>query len=530
MKIMLILRNDCANLALEYIYTELIKKGHDLHLYSSNLSSNHIRMFTVQGISVNKLEHLTQAMLNKFDIILGSRNCFDGFPNPGMLIDYPGYVFADNTTLYEGYNVFGDFIFAGGKHNLDTVRRGGRDFPTVTVGSVKCRAAQLNPQSGSKRILYIESGHYPFGRSPRRKLARMVIDICKAYPEYELVIKPRFLPDEGRQGSHRNEEHLYEYIRAECNDTLPGNLVLLETYKNLEYLIASSDTVISTYSSAYVEAVAAGKGLVLIKGLDSEETVDFRKERFRRITSLQEQSQCAVHYTEVVKVLPQGLRCDNEHFKYVVEDNPKVVETIVEAIEYIYDHYLCKGIYPDKQVLDFNNYKEQLVLGQAICFAELRLRRIQNYLRTLLFYYEHGLDKFNDFQQIRKEIDAVSRNKNSLQEKAAAIVTIAEDFIKNRFALCTNKFNHALLLGVLFKRGMYEDICESDVELLPEGYWFYMGQIRYIEGDFTEAITCLSKYLEISKIRKYDVTLVDRRECVDLAISIRAKCHQELRR
>lgn len=211
-------------------------------------------------------------------------------------------------------------------------------------------------------------------------LAETLLKICKTFPEYELVVKPRFLKDD-KIVTHKNTLHLYDVIEEMAGDNFPDNLLLMPEYGNLAELIHYAKTVICMYTTAYIDAAVQNRNLIILDHLPNEENADLRIATHWNVArEIMSGSGCLVDYHNVCDYLPDGITCNQEHLKRHVYAFKNVDETIIQIIEYVWEHYLQKNAFPKISEYYFDTFEEQMQADSALTMEQLISMRKMNYL------------------------------------------------------------------------------------------------------------------------------------------------------
>lgn len=242
MKILFLLRSDCGNLPLSIVYNQLIAHKHEVDVVSLSDAENDLFMFDNPQKVFKWNEFFEKENLSFYDCIIASRNCFFTLQANvnKLLLDYRGVIITEHTTLYEGDNIYGDYVLTSGLYNYDRIPSN-IDVPGFSIGNIKnlsnSSKAYKNIFADKDYVLFVESGHYPYGEKGRNQIAGWIIEFCNIYPNLFLVVKPRYLEENCNDVTHRNSDHIYKYIYRMCNNVLPKNLILLHKHTILAELL-----------------------------------------------------------------------------------------------------------------------------------------------------------------------------------------------------------------------------------------------------------------------------------------------------
>ena len=183
MNILVVSALDAMNLAIENPIKEFISRGHNVEIFAMDMANGTIRMFLNLGVPIHSVGELNEEKIRHFDVAFC---CEDAVR---YLRYYDIYIFSYNPIQATCNGTGADFMFtiARDRKILWT-----EDCASMPLGDAK-NDIPLNPSALQKQFLYIDAGHNPFGIDAKRQVADMLLDICKTYPDYNLVVKPRWL-------------------------------------------------------------------------------------------------------------------------------------------------------------------------------------------------------------------------------------------------------------------------------------------------------------------------------------------------
>ena len=297
MKVLVLTHLDATNYSIANIVRELLNRGHIVEGYGYFTDEHNIKMFR-NLIEIKPLAELTDERIDLFDVIFAGLDVIDRVRKSHKYIFCYNFLFCGNMI-----SDCGDFMFTQcDNRNLDY----DEECASMAIGNPKFTQINTKKEGESKQFLFIDSGHYPFGEEGRKILARLLLDIAESYPDYQLVIKPRFLAGDINV-THRNDDHIYQVIFGESNGHIPENLVMLQEHLNMNTLIDASDLVLCLYTTAYVDVILRNKKLIIIDGLPSQETFDLRNATiWKKQREVLARSGCMCHYTKVMEMMPDG--------------------------------------------------------------------------------------------------------------------------------------------------------------------------------------------------------------------------------
>lgn len=500
MKILILTALDAASLAIENIVKEMVSRGHTVEVYSQTTDPQSIRMFTNQGLTVFSEKDLTPAKIQQFDVALCSIDAMHKL----RLADI--YIFSYNIEADTWVSEGADFLFTFVK---DRHLRCFEDCATMPLGNAKNDIPKSN-EPPKKQILFIDAGHNPFGMKGKLQVADMLLDICHSFPEYKLVVKPRWLLKETGNQTHRSTLHLYTLLSQITDNKLPDNLVLLNEHRNMQELIDESVSVVTTSISCYWDAALRDKGCIVVDGLDSEEQVETRA-AFRNAYKDARRAGCCVNYDEVTKYLPLGLPCDPEYLHRRMPYKNGVSARAVDVIEYIYENFLKKGKFPAIRDYDYETFKDAMYADAEnfLTFDQLKYKRFKNgaLYGTRIFeqfkaqldysdYYKLIDESYQNYPLTEKGYQNFIRKMNDAQNKL---------FFANKNVLMKDPIDQSLLMQRLFDVGRENEILKIPAEnvrcLSP--YNYYLGMIYKKRGEIPDALAHFQSFLKEANVRTF---------------------------
>ena len=419
-RILMLLKSDCGNHAMIKIYHELLAQGLFPDICSISFFNNDLYDF--ENIDIKSINDVS---IDDYDALIVTRNIFDYPISIEKIIHYKGLIISDNTTFYEGDDVFGDVVFTSGTNNYKTMRDRGVELPVIPVGCIKS-----NPNksiSNNKTILWIESGHFPFGQKGRTEIADIIDSICAKNPDYTLIVKPRYLPNDCKEANHYNVDHIYNYLKTVAIKR--SNLRLLQTNCSLTDAIQDVQTVIHTYSSGFQEAIELNKEIINIGDISTAETVDLRHNRFQRIKDYIDRAECTVSKKDVLSILPRGFFVSSEFDGSLNRAGCSPIHNMVERIiDIIEKWYLRKsllpGYYTSISQYDYKTTDKSRIERHRFCGA----------LCHIVAKQEYYLDDFFSFIHLREMIKKNSLTEQQLDNRINDVIrTHFDDFNKSVF-------------------------------------------------------------------------------------------------
>lgn len=508
MKILVIANKDGSNLFIENVVKELAARGHEIVIYAKFLDDTSIRMFRPLMVPIYPLEKLSNKRVQSFDVI------FCPVQSIADVLFYNKYVFSYCNMNPAFDHVRGaDFVFTLGQLREPYERT----FSYMPVGMPKNDTAVCGRKTDSRRILVIDSGHFPFAESGKKQVAGMVLEMCREFPENEICVKPRWLPEtDPKAMTHINLKHLYAYIDELCGGRRPENLNLLTDHLDLQELIDGSRSVVTLCTTAYLDVALRGKGLVMAKGFDNEDMYQVRKDYFDRVYAYAEGSGCVVDYREVCRYLPDGLPCRPEHLTETFAYPTGASARVADVMEYIYSHYLEYDLYPAIGAYRYEDYQEKLEVDPQLTLEDLKRWRMYCMTESVVAL-NRSISPDIDWTPMVEQVKAVCLRSQPNQAGLKALRNLVEK-IKYRHLrgqanfLQGNEIDKSFYYAALYYEEKYDELLTN----LKTGgqsngmLQYYSGQIHYQRKDIDQAIECFTSYLKDTNNRSYLKYLTDR--------------------
>jgi|GEM_PF-6497743 len=511
MRVLMITNKDSSNFSLAHIERAFRKKGHKVDLCAPYFSENVLRMFDDE-VERRSLDELTTDDMNNYDIIFASVLSFWKL-RTRRLLHVNKYIFTYDFLIHGEMVDGGDFNFSPSLNNTMSPYQNELKFCKMGIGEPKYDSLELKDSHESNMLLFIDSGHYPFGIEGKVELAQLLLSICDRFPTYELWIKPRFLPTD-EIITHMNSIHLYDIIAEQANGKIPKNMKMLMEHFELEELINKSKTVICMYTTAYISALVAKKGLVIIEGLPNEDAYEVRDKRFMQTRDGMEGSRALVHYKDVLDYLPNGIISPESHIQQELVFTQDVSSKIVEVTEYIYSNFIARGTFPEKKLYEYKNYKQALKARQGANWDTVVSERLENTLRfSLLSVFDKKIKTTLNLNSLVDFVDSVKQD--GLINGEVFYNTLK--YIRNTVN-ATIIENHNLMKQDDIDCGILLEACyhQRDFELLKKvsnhdisASLFFNGLIALEEKDQLLAKSYLERYIASTINRPFAKEITD---------------------
>lgn len=498
MKILVVSAADATNLSIQNVLIEFLHRGHQVEVFFQMGDEKTLRPFKSLGVPLRPIKELTDEAIKSFDI------AFCGTDAIQRLLFADIYVFSYNF-IFNGWTSGGaDFMFT---ISDDRRVRHEEDCATMAVGVPKNDTPKT--AIAKKQFLYIDAGHIPFGLKGKEEVAHTLLEVCRAFPDYNLVVKPRWLLTDTNQ-THPNGIHIYQVLERLTEGVLPDNLILLNEHLDEQLLIDESIAVITTSNSCWLDAALRGKGCIVIGNLDHEDKFDIRiNVSLKRELNRVREAGCLVDYQQVVKYLPEGIYCKEDYLNSFVPCREGVSKYIVDVVEYIFDTFLRHGKYPKIQKYHYASYRTEIVEDKNINIDFLKYKRMKNSVIAVSRIFD-SIDADIDYEEYYTLLDSTyqtfpldadgHRNLHKqMKDKNNEIR------IKERRKLMNDAINQSFLLQALYDSKQYMELLnmEKSNVLCVGAYHYYLAMMFYDEKFFKKSLMHFYEYLQEAHQKTY---------------------------
>jgi len=347
---------DSANYAHVELVREFAARGHSCTVVVENdkdVVNN--KMFTSAGIPTTLLSRFSPADLDGVDCV---------FSGPFLRRQHKPLlraIYERDTFLYSFANLFSsvtmriapDLVITSSQSRFEEFERNGLRYNAVAVGNpqydpllvARTQRERVKVES-IRRVLVVDQGAYPFGETGKRQLAQTLVAMARNNPELSFAIKPRYVPNEEGEHLHSVSDHLYSYLGE-----TPGNLTLISRPTILEELILDYDAMITTWSTAHLDAVALDLPLLLIGGLDSQDVFDVRRQRVEAAYAHLQETGCVVDWRELQSGPPPFSHVSADYANVEFYDTsvpcaPRIVDMVerIDAVLVSKGRVLCGNV------------------------------------------------------------------------------------------------------------------------------------------------------------------------------------------
>ena len=513
MKVLVVVQTTNNIRYMPHIIRELKNKGHQISIYTHGLKKADMERFRLIGIELKPLKKLTQNIVNEFDV---------AFVPPVMssihqIISSNIYTFSYTSHLTHFlHQDASDFVFTPHANlSFDYVR----DCVFMTVGNVgEPNCPNNRVLADKKRFLYIDSGHMPFGAHGGMQIAETLLIICKNFPDYELCIKPRWLPDESyaeARITHKNTLHVYDLIKELCSGDIPTNLNMLMKHYEMQDLVSCSDVVISLYTTAIMEALKQDKPLVTLCGWECEPEAVMSIKYITCLENWHRETGCLVDIYDVNSHLPNGIKCSETFLQKYLPYRDDSSKRIVEVMENIYERYFAIGKMPMAGSYSYENYEEAMQYGDLNYSHLIRNRYKETALRearTRLWQVPVCVDFFSRTNAVidefidEHEVLTLNHFHNLMQIGKSEVDSI---IISNHALFMSDDISQSLLFDALHNSNRIIDIVKTDNVLCKSPYYFYQALYHESQNDAKTATKFYVRHLREVNSRGYQRYIQD---------------------
>lgn len=511
MNILMITEKDGANQSLSRIEQELIKRGHKIKIYAPFYDKNILEYFDKE-VEIIPYEMLDDTAIEWCDIIIASV-LVANFLQQKKLLFVKKPIFTHNCLISGQICWGGDVSFVSSSLTTMSQYDDLIECTQIEIGDPKYDSI-LSIKKDKKILLFLDSGHYPFSDKGKLQLAQTLIKIANTFPEYELWIKPRFLPED-KIITHENKVHIYDVIHSVTNGYIPDNMVLLKTHNNVQELIDICDTVICMYTTAFVGAYTSNKGLVVLDGLDNEDVYELRSKNFRHTHDEMEPWGALVNYKDVCSVLPYGIKCPDDYGKKLLVEKECVAGKLCDLIESIFEKFSMQGVYPiGKGLYSYKDCLEQKLELKEMDWEQVIINRCKSYLAyRMLILIDFNVSNQLDISRIRSVLYEMPSDYfgfieeyEQLAEKATYIRDLC--ICDNYERMLSDKIDSGILLNAIYNTKNKEMFCKFPVKDIG-AYFLYNAFFSWDNHDINRTDIYIRRYFEITINRKYNVEISD---------------------
>lgn len=512
-RILLILGKDVHNKPAYRFYKEFLKRGYYVDLFATTLQDGHVNIFGEARERIKHINDLTEQQISIYDYIFSAVPIY----NHVLFKDTQKYIFMNPSSHFDDVYFSGDFVFTVrdiSQPLIEDEHIPVEDFnlmksiPGMAAGGPQYEKTGIKKDEKSKKILFVDAGHFPFGT--KQELAEYVIKIAEFCPDYEVRIKPRYLPRD-QDTTHKNRENLYEYL--DNKKTLPDNLTLIRTHTDLKEELEKVDVVICPAgTSSYEEVILANKKIIIFTDFPNKENVLWNADRVRLFNRINGKLPCRIPYQDIFKYLPQGIQADSDDLKNSIYKMAHVTEDIVDAMEYIYINFISKNIFPERKYCKIENYLSEMLPDYSLTWEDIIARRYRLPLYDYVANQARNLLIDIDYSRVFEYIESIRYSKWREKDADRILVGLQEIlfdlYIQNKDKLMKNSYSQSLLCLAYFKKNRFDEFCPIELKCIAY-YSYCLAKIRFDNADYENALKYINDYFDEVDSNLYEISYAD---------------------
>ncbi len=503
MKILMITLRDGQNISLAKIADAFLTRGHEIAIYAPYYAGSVLKFFD-KKIPKFPFEDLTEEIVSGYDIIFASILALHRMVGRDLLSVHKP-IFTHNY-LITGSGIYGgDFCFVPSLPTTATDYDQYVNCPKIGIGEPKYDSI-IQGKTNNKCFLFIDSGHYPFGIEGKKELAKTLLDICESFPDYELWVKPRFLPGD-EVITHKNNLHLYDVIQEESKGKIPENLVMLMEHRDLMELIDQCCTVLCMYTTAFAGAFVLGKGLVVLDHLPNKDIYDSRVKVFNRTRRIMYDSGAVIDYKRAKELLPEGVKCSEEYFRFLLTERENTADKICEVTEWLFETFYQKQIFPQVCQCDYKDYKSCIREAVGMTWDQVVGSRYRDILLAGMLGMDYCINAEWDVASIVRKVDETCQNGYMTetvfkQIRGKVYEYYQECIVENRDKLLEDDIDSGILLDSYYNLKQFDEIVSFPKQNIG-AFHLFRGFVAYEQGDEERVILELEKYMQMVLDRQF---------------------------
>ena len=526
---------DSMNAVLAPLVLELEKRGHNVTVVvSDEHDAISTKAFKNNGVSVRDAEDFNTNELDQIDAVIAAplrmrvyRRILSGIDKRCI----PTFSFA---TLFSSVlmKMRADVVFTIGTDKFKEFEDNYLNYRCIAVGNpqydtlVPYRKKGVDPEDIHK-ILIVDQGGYPYGEKGKQQLADTLISIATKNPSIEFKIKPRYLKSERGIQIHTSSEHLSDYIKV-----WPDNLTEYDVPTDLEKIAPEYDAMITTWSTAFMDALVLDMPLILISGLSSLDVFDVRKQRIAEAYGNLERTGCVYNYKDLIEtddVINKFKKADASYTERTIfHAGETASDKIAKIIEYYCNNISGNGLeLLEKKQITYDNFVANpdcfgtcRINTEIQSFKNIAIRRHNLFLQDCV-YINRCMGNVLDLSSIAKDEPGFDQYK-SWEDLKPAVKEWEQQFEHIRSEYFSRedireKVQQDLILQDyyfewLYNTKQYAMITDYNGTILAEGsYYYYLARINLDSGNREKAFDLLGKYLVITESREIPQTIRERR-------------------
>lgn len=503
MKILMITLRDGQNASLGKIADAFLRRGHEITIYAPYYVESVLRFFD-DRIPRFPFNDLTEENIAGYDLIFASTLAMSCLAYRDFLSVHKPII-THNFLISGSVTYGGDYCFVPSLPTTETDYDKYISCPRIGIGEPKYDSV-VQGNMDVKKFLFIDSGHYPFGSEGKRELAKTLLDVCRSFPDYELWIKPRFLPGD-EVITCKNDLHIYDVIRDEAGGNIPENLVMLMEHRDLMELIEQCRTVLCMYTTAFSGALVLGRGLVVLDGLPNEDIYNGRIKSFDRTRKIMLGSGAVIDYRRVKELLPEGAKCSGEYFQYLLAEKENTADKICEVTEWLFETFYRSGFFPKACQCDYKNYRSCIQKDTGMTWDKLVGSRYRDMLLQDMLGMGYYLNAEWDVSSLVRRVKEASQGGCMTeavykQMRGKELEYYDRCVAENADKLLQDDIDCGMLLESYYRLKQYDEIMKFPKQNLG-AFHLFRGFTAYEQGDEEIVISELKQYIQIASGRQY---------------------------
>ena len=497
---------------------ELESRGHRVSVvvYDSHDEIN-TKSYRRAGLEIRDFEDFKTAELDDIDAVIAAPVKLPSYRRLLNGIDLrciPTFSFA---TLYSSVlmKMRADIVFTIGSDKFREFEEDYLSYRCIAIGNPQYDSLvpyrkTTNDTVDIKNVLVVDQGLYPYGEKGKTQLAETLMRIAKSNPDMEFRIKPRYLKSERGVKTHRGSEYLSDYITE-----WPANLSEYEEPVSLEDVAPEYDALITTWSTAFMEALVLNMPMILIKGLDSLDIYDVRTQRVNDAYDDLSRTGCLWDWRELSGDISDKFRRADTSYSEgkIYHTDETCADKAADVIEWYCSNISSKDLMLDKTLqITYDRFMEEpLVFGtvpldrETQGFKYIAERRRNLFLQDCV-YKNRCLGKALDLSPLRENDPDLSQfhNWDELRPEVEKWEEQFEGILKEYYEkpITRELINKDIVLQDyyfewLYNTGQYEEIESFDGVMLAECSWdYYMACVYDNRGHSKRAFEYLTRYLD----------------------------------
>ena len=253
-----------------------------------------------------------------------------------------------------------DLMVVAGEHIEEELVACGCFGEIITAGIPRYDGIFGRQVTDEQFFLYADVGRHPAEREQRKEMLARLCHVAEEFPEYSVVIKPRYTHQTRDVTAHYHGEDYYHLLRE--HGRVPENVRVLEEHVDLEDLVCRCSVLICFPSTCVLSAMLLEKPVLVLKGGGFNEDPP-PHETFGVCSNYPyfRESGCLIDVDTLVDHLPGGLLADAEFVRREVRDfDGRATDRVADILEAVWR--TIKQTTPRLPVMGLTteNYEERL--------------------------------------------------------------------------------------------------------------------------------------------------------------------------